>query len=646
MVDHRAPADVTMGRARRCPTDPSTAPSTDVTAPSLRPWQRLAVRLAAAFALLTLLTVGLVGVVIRERHKRELEDTVGTQLLNIARTGALLVDPALHAEVTRTRTSRSDAYVRIREALGAMQQETLLTTPIYTLTDLDPASRRARIMVASDSSAKPGDSLALPAELVEPLGWTFDDGVARYTRVYVTPKGKRITAFAPIVDRMGQATAVLTVDYPVDIYLDRLNELDTTIWRGSLIAAVAALILGLLFARRLTRPISALTGAVGRVAAGDLSQTVPVRSRDEVGQLGRAFNEMVTGLRQRDFIRNAFGRYVSPEVAQTLLESPDGLRLGGHKREITVLMSDLRGYTRFAEMGDPVSVMDVLNDYLGRMADLIIAHGGSINEFIGDAIFAVFGAPLDQPDHAERAAAAALAMQRAMDEFNQALVARGGQRFAMGIGLSTGEAVVGNIGSEQRAKYAVVGAAVNLAGRIEGCTVGGQILLSPATLEHIRDLAEVGPPLQVELKGVAGPVVLHELRGIRGRFAQRLDAADTYAGAPVSLPLRGWVLEGKQLKGDAFTGEVRRLAALHLDAITSAELAPFTNVRLRVRWAGGRESGDLYGKVAGEVDGTVGRLTRITLTSVDPEDQSALEAVVRAGHEPIAPAPVSKPPRP
>jgi adenylate cyclase len=280
------------------------------------------------------------------------------------------------------------------------------------------------------------------------------------------------------------------------------------------------------------------------------------------------------------------------------------------------------------------------------MADLIIANGGSINEFIGDAIVAVFGAPLDQPDHAERAAAAALAMQRAMDEFNQALVARGGQRFAMGIGLSTGEAVVGNIGSEQRAKYAVVGAAVNLAGRIEGCTVGGQILLSPATLEHIRDLAEVGPPLQVELKGVAGPVVLHELRGIRGRFAQRLDAADTYAGAPVSLPLRGWVLEGKQLKGDAFTGEVRRLAALHLDAITSAELAPFTNVRLRVRWAGGRESGDLYGKVAGEVDGTVGRLTRITLTSVDPEDQSALEAVVRAGHEPIAPAPVSKPPRP
>ena len=120
---------------------------------------------------------------------------------------------------------------------------------------------------------------------------------------------------------------------------------------------------------------------------------------------------MVGGLRQRDFIRNAFGRYVSPEVAKTLLESPEGLRLGGHKREVTVLMSDLRGYTRFAEQGDPTRVMEVLNGYLARMADLVIAHGGTINEFIGDAIFAVFGAPLDQPDHAERAAAAALAMQ-------------------------------------------------------------------------------------------------------------------------------------------------------------------------------------------------------------------------------------------
>src|SRR5436309_13986801 len=194
---------------------------------------------------------------------------------------------------------------------------------------------------------------------------------------------------------------------------------------------------------------------------------------------------MVEGLRQREVIRNAFGRYVSPEVAAAVLESPGGLALGGRKRENTVLMSDLRGYTRFAEHGDPAGVMAVLNDYLGRMADVIIAHGGTINEFIGDAIFAVYGAPIEHADHAERAAATALAMQRAMDALNESNAAPGRPSFEMGIGINTGEAVVGNIGSEQRTKYAVVGAAVNLAARVESCTVGGQILRSE---EHTSEL--------------------------------------------------------------------------------------------------------------------------------------------------------------
>ena len=148
-----------------------------------------------------------------------------------------------------------------------------------------------------------------------------------------------------------------------------------------------------------------------------------MKSADELGRLTRGFNEMLEGLRQRDFIRSTFGRYVSPEVARTLLESPEGLKLGGDKRVVTVLMSDLRGYTRFAEHGDPAMVMAVLNDYLARMTDVIIAHGGTVNEFIGDAVFAIFGAPLPHPDHPERAAAAALGMQGAMAEINAGLAA-------------------------------------------------------------------------------------------------------------------------------------------------------------------------------------------------------------------------------
>jgi class 3 adenylate cyclase len=611
---------------------------------ALPPWRRLAVRLAVAFAALTFLSVAIVGVLVRERQKRELEDAVGTQLLNIARVAVLLVDPAQHAELERARGADSAAYRRLRATLAAVQREVLLTTPIRTLVDYDASGRRARVVVTSDEAERPGAWYSLAPELIDPISWSLEDGVARYTGAYRNAKGTWISAVAPIVDGQGRAVALLSVDYQVDVFLDRLRELDTTVLQGSAAGALCALLLGLLFARRLTRPISALTGAVVRVADGDLSQSLPVRSRDEVGVLTRAFNEMVEGLRQRDFIRNAFGRYVSPEVAKTLLESPDGLRLGGHKREITVLMSDLRGYTRFAERGDPAGVMEVLNDYLGHMAEIVIAHGGTINEFIGDAIFAVFGAPVEHADHAERAAATALAMQRANAELNRANAARGRPSFEMGIGLHTGEAVVGNIGSEQRTKYAVVGAAVNLAARVEGCTVGGQILMTTATFERLADLAEVMPPVSVELKGLAAPVALYELRGLGGRFAQRLAEGETDAVAEVELPVVGAVIEDKRVHGDAFTGTVRRLGRRSLEVSVNAELPVLTNVRVRLRYLGpARESGDVYGKVTGTVERSGTRLTRIHLTSVDAMDQAMLAQLLEAASAPGSPAAVSNP---
>jgi class 3 adenylate cyclase len=413
---------------------------------------------------------------------------------------------------------------------------------------------------------------------------------------------------------------VLVVDYPVEIFLDRSRELALAIVQGTLAGGLGALVLGLLFARRITRPVSALTSGVARVAGDDLSQTIAVRSADEIGQLTRAFNGMVEGLRQRDFIRNTFGRYVSPEVVKTLLESPEGLRFGGEKRVVTILMSDLRGYTRFAEHGDPAQVMEVLNGYLARMTEIVIAHGGTINEFIGDAIFAIFGAPLPHPDHAERGAATALAMQRAMAEINADHAARGLPPFEMGIGINTGEAVVGNIGSEQRAKYAVVGSAVNMAGRVEGATVGGQIFVTSSTYATIAAIAEVAPPVSVEMKGLSEPLVLYELRGIGGRFAQRLESdAEDAADVAVELPLVGAVVEGKVVGADTIRGVVVRLGHHRLDARLLAPLASLTNVRLTLTYPTlGRDSGDLYGKV---VAGAPETLTRVRITSIDAADE-------------------------
>jgi class 3 adenylate cyclase len=365
------------------------------------------------------------------------------------------------------------------------------------------------------------------------------------------------------------------------------------------------------------------------VAAGDLSRALPVRSRDELGRLTRAFNQMLDGLRQRDFIRSAFGRYVSPEVAQQLLESPEGLRFGGEKRVVTVLMSDLRGYTRFAEQGDPARVMDVLNEYLARMTDIIVQHGGTINEFIGDAVFAVYGAPLAHADHAERAAASALGMQRAMADLNREHTASGLPRFEMGIGVNTGEAVVGNIGSEQRAKYAVVGSAVNIAARVEGATVGGQVFITAATYEAIKELAEVGEPLHVEVKGLSEPLRLYDLRALRGTYAQSGLATDADPEISLSLPVRYWIIDGKIVGPEQTPGEVVRLGRRAIVARLDPALPALTNVRLRLARPGaGWESADIYGKVLGSDQDGARSLTRIRFTSVTDADAETIAALV------------------
>ena len=623
--------------------------------PSLRLWQRLSTRMVAAFVLVTVFAIGLAAVLmfrgladvpllgrlaamqdVQGVH-RVLEEAISAKLLNLVRTGVLLIDAAAHAEAQHTLDQTSAAYQRVRVALVSIRKAGELTTPIYTLTDYDPATQRARVVVVSDADAslQPGTLLPLGPEAAQILGWTFEDGFARSSPIYRKWNAERrqqeqwLTAFAPIVDTTGQTIAVVTIEHQGALFSYWFDALFLAVVLACVSGGLAATAVGIWLAWRVTRPISALTSGVAHVAGGDLSLVLPVRSHDEIGRLTSAFNEMVEGLRQRDFIRNTFGRYVSPEVAKTLLESPEGLRFGGEKREVTVLMSDLRGYTQFAEQGDPAWVMEILNDYLARMTDIIIEHGGTINEFIGDAIFAVYGAPVPHRDHAERAAASALAMQRAMAELNRTNTARSRPRFEMGIGLNTGEAVVGNIGSEQRAKYAVVGAAVNLAARVEGCTVGGQIFLSPATYERIRDVVEVAPPVPVELKGIAEPILLYELHGISGRFAQRLPEMDTTLDQQVdiSLPVACWVVDGKVIAREASTGVVLRLGMRQLDVRFDTSLRPLTNVRLRLTYPGlGHDSGDVYGKVLGTEQQAGGSVTRIRLTSVDAMDQKIIDS--------------------
>jgi adenylate cyclase len=319
-------------------------------------------------------------------------------------------------------------------------------------------------------------------------------------------------------------------------------------------------------------------------------------------------------LRNR-FIRETFGRYLSDEIVETILETPEGARLGGEKRKVTIMMTDLRGFTRIAEELAPEKVVALINNYLEAMTEVIVRYNGTIDEFIGDAILVIFGAPVTRGDDAERAVACAIEMQQAMERVNEKNAQDGLPRVEMGIGLNTGEVVVGNIGSHKRAKYGVVGAAVNLTSRIESFTLGGQVLLSQSTFDALGPWLEIDGVFEATVKGVKEPIAIYEAAAVRNlRLPRRAGEPIPLAGP---LPLRFSILEGKHETGTPIAGAMTRCTTLDAE-IEAPAPQPLTNVKLHL---GG---GEVYAKVTPRGASAPGRFV-VRFTSV-PEDFARLVA--------------------
>ncbi|MBN2371677.1 MAG: response regulator [Vicinamibacteria bacterium] len=331
--------------------------------------------------------------------------------------------------------------------------------------------------------------------------------------------------------------------------------------------------------------------------------------------------------RRNQFIRRTFGRYLSDDVVAELLETPAGLTLGGEKRVLTLLMSDLRGFTSVSERLTPEQVVRLLNRFLGAMTRIIAEHKGTIDEFIGDAILALFGAPTQRADDARRAVACAIEMQQAMARINEENERDGLPSLQMGIAVNTGEVVVGNIGSETRAKYGVVGSPVNLTARIESCTLGGQVFISQSCLEAAGADVEVGARMTMDVKGVQDPITFHELLGVTGSHDMRLPRHRenfTAIAEPASLTYA--VLEGKHVAGSRENARLVRLAENQADIAAERPPAPLTNLRIRFFDHEGNEiQADLYAKVLAEAGSP--EIFRIGFTSVPPEIESFLDAL-------------------
>ena len=236
------------------------------------------------------------------------------------------------------------------------------------------------------------------------------------------------------------------------------------------------------------------------------------------------------------FLKRTLDRYVSPQVASSLLESSTRLEMGGRRIRITALMADLRGFSGLAERLPPETVVTMINNFLEVMTEVILDYGGTIDEFIGDAILVFFGAPEPREDHARTAIACGIAMQAAMERVHRRSRELGLPELEMGIGINTGDAVVGNVGSMRRAKFGAVGRHVNLAARIQSIAVGGQVMVSERTaLEAGWDL-KIRDGVKISPKGFSKPVGIVDVRGIGGEYDLQLPDSEPEM-TPLAEPL-------------------------------------------------------------------------------------------------------------
>ncbi|MGI0480467.1 CHASE2 domain-containing protein [Geminocystis sp. CENA526] len=323
-----------------------------------------------------------------------------------------------------------------------------------------------------------------------------------------------------------------------------------------------------------------------------------------IGLVASAGGITIYTARNGEKIRQTFGRYLSQEIVNTLLETPEGVKLGGERRSITILTSDLRGFTAISEQLPPEEVVKILNYYLGFMANIITEYQGTIDEFMGDGILVLFGAPVVRNDDADRAIACGLAMQLAMEEVNKQMKIWGYSPLKMGIGINTGEVVVGNMGSEKRTKYGIVGSEVNLTYRIESYTKGRDILISEKTLNIVRSKLEIAEEKKVSPKGVKEPISIYKIIGIEGKFNLTLpEIEETIIPLKEVIEIRYCLLNEKDVSQVYYLGNIEKIIIKDIEKGAEISLVipdsflpnPLDNLKLNL--VNSHYGEDIYGKV-------------------------------------------------
>ncbi len=337
---------------------------------------------------------------------------------------------------------------------------------------------------------------------------------------YTLPGKGRVTDMSmPILfngKELGEVHVGLSVNFIEELFEQEKSYLALCALMVVVFGLFAALLFGMLY----SRPITLLLRATREIARGNYKHKVPLGRRSgELTRLARAFNRMGEDLDRQSMMKETFGKYVGAEVLQMIMEDPNNQWLKGLKKEASILFADIRGFTAYSETKEPEQVVEKLNEYFDIATRVILRHGGYLDKFIGDAVLGVFGVPVECPDHSEHCVRAAIEMQ---NEFRKAS-GKGNELLSLvGIGIKTGVVVAGNIGSQSKMEYTVVGDSVNIASKLNGFAMPGDIVCDESICTRLKGRLDVRAMAPQKIKGKSEPVQVFKVTGIKARMKDRI----------------------------------------------------------------------------------------------------------------------------
>jgi len=445
--------------------------------------------------------------------KSTLEMEIHRKSRSIAATAAALLDPELVRTIRRRDDETTPAYAKLQSELRKVRDlNRRKDTWLQNIFILMPASQDPRVVeYAVDAeenfeySHHPGDiyirdgqPVSIGLEGIEKLAERLHDYQAGYR-----------SSFASIRDESGALVAMVGVTTTATPY--------STIFRlgpSTLIPLIITIALAIGFSSLLlqavTRPLHSLRQLIDAVGRGDFSAVTSANApmTGEFARVADSVKAMAAGLQERDTVKRAFSGYISRQVLDAIIAKGELPALKGERRRITVLFADIRGFTAMAETMRPEEVVQLLDEFFDHMVEVILRYQGTIDKFLGDGMMVIFGAPLDDPDQEEHAVAAACEMQRELHALCAKWQTEGRAALKMGVGINSGPAIVGNIGSAEHMEYTAIGDTVNLAARLESATkeLGLEIVISEHTYSAVRPLFRWKSAGEITLRGRSEPV--------------------------------------------------------------------------------------------------------------------------------------------